>query len=57
MAIDNHLNVGTPVPHLMKAAGIETLDAFDRYLRFLTEPDANEFRIALRAAHSREDNA
>ncbi|MEX6430103.1 hypothetical protein [Ferrimicrobium acidiphilum] len=53
----HHLNVGTPVPHLMKAAGIETLDAFDRYLRFLPEPDANEFRTALRGPSPMEDNS
>ncbi len=53
----HHLSVGTPVHHLMKAAGIETLDAFDRYLRFLPEPDANEFRTALRGPSPKEDNS
>ena len=53
----HHLSVGTPVHHLMKAAGIETLDAFDRYLRFLPEPDANEFRTALRGPYRAGDNS
>jgi integrase len=53
----HHLGIGTPVSHLMRAAGIESLEAFDRYLRYLPDPDENEFRIALRGTHHTGDKS
>jgi integrase len=53
----HHLSVGIPVIHLMKAAGIETLDALDRYLQYIPEPEAHKFRTTLRGPSPKDDNS
>ncbi|WP_276957480.1 hypothetical protein [Ferrimicrobium acidiphilum] len=48
--IVHHLRVGTPIVPLMQAAGIATLDAFDRYLAYVPDVGTLAFRVALRGA-------
>ena len=38
----HHLNIGTPLPNLVKAAGVTTLHPFARYLKFLAEVEASQ---------------
>jgi integrase len=45
--IVHHLSVGTPVVPLMRAAGVESLEAFTRYVRFVPEIDEDKSRAAL----------
>ena len=47
--IVHHLTLGTPIVLLMQAAGIATLDAFDRYLDFVPDAGTLAFREALRS--------
>lgn len=47
--IVRHLAARTPVIPLMRAAGVESLDALTRYLRFVPDLDPSEVRAALRA--------
>ncbi|WP_298381444.1 hypothetical protein [Ferrimicrobium sp.] len=46
--IVHHLTLGTPVVLLMQAAGIATLEAFDRYLPYVPDAGTLAFREALR---------
>jgi integrase len=46
--IVHHLQVGTPVVPLLRAAGVESLEAFTRYVRFLPAGDADGERRRLR---------
>ncbi len=46
--IVHHLTLGTPVVLLMQAAGIATLEAFDRYLTYVPDAGTLAFREALR---------
>ena len=48
--IVQHLEAGTPLVPLMRAAGLQSPEALDRFLRFVREPDATYFRNALRDA-------
>jgi hypothetical protein len=45
--ITQHLSAGTNVRVLVRAAGVESLEAFTRYLRFVHEPAALEARAQL----------
>lgn len=44
-----HLERGTPVRSLMRAAGVESLEAFTRYVEFLAPPTEEKYRHALHA--------
>jgi integrase len=46
--IVQHLKAATPVTLLMRAAGVESLEAFTRYTRFVPETDADLGRRLLR---------
>jgi integrase len=46
--IVHHLSVGTPVVVLMRAAGVDSLEAFTRYVRFVAPTDEDEARVLLR---------
>lgn len=46
--IVHHLTVGTPVKALMRAAGVESLEAFTRYMRFVPDVDVELARALLR---------
>ncbi|MEB0265861.1 hypothetical protein [Cryobacterium sp. 10I5] len=48
--IVRHLEAATPVVPLMRAAGIESLEALTRYVRFVRERDGDEVRARLRDA-------
>jgi integrase len=48
--IVRHLDAATPVVPLMRAAGIESLEALTRYVRFVRERDGDEVRARLRDA-------
>ena len=48
--IVQHLEAGTPLVPLMRAAGLESPEALDRFLRFVREPDARGSRNTLRDA-------
>ncbi|TFB91463.1 site-specific integrase [Cryobacterium sp. HLT2-28] len=48
--IVRHLDAATPVVPLMQAAGIESLEAMTRYVRFVREVDDGEARTRLREA-------
>lgn len=48
--IVRHLDAATPVVPLMQAAGIESLEAMTRYVRFVREVDDGEARARLREA-------
>lgn len=45
-----HLRAGTPVKPLVTAAGVDSLEALTRYLRYVPEADAQTWRQALRTA-------
>lgn len=47
--IVHHLSAGTPVVELMKAAGVESLEAFTRYVKFVPPSDSATARHLLRA--------
>jgi hypothetical protein len=47
--IVNHLQRGTPVKPLMRAAGVESLEAFTRYVDFLRSLPDSDYRQVLRA--------
>ena len=46
--IVHHLTTGAPVVPLMRAAGVESLEAFTRYVRFVPDVDEDLAREALR---------
>jgi hypothetical protein len=46
--IVHHLRAGTPVVPLLRAAGVESLEAFTRYVRFVPLGDADDERRRLR---------
>ncbi|MCT1394648.1 hypothetical protein M4D51_02800 [Microbacterium sp. p3-SID338] len=48
--IVSHLNAGTNVLTLMRAAGVDSLEAFTRYIRFVAEPAADVQRAELSGA-------
>ncbi|MDP3894770.1 MAG: hypothetical protein Q8Q44_26285 [Nocardioides sp.] len=48
--IVTHLTAGTPAKALVEAAGVDSLEALTRYLRFAPNTDAAETRRALRDA-------
>ena len=48
--IVHHLEAGTPVMALMEGAGVESLEAFTRYVRFTTPSDSYSYRLALSGA-------
>jgi integrase len=48
--IVRHLEAATPVVPLMRAAGIESLEALTRYVRFVRDGDETEVRARLRDA-------
>lgn len=48
--IVRHLDAATPVVPLMQAAGIESLEAMTRYVRFVREVDDGEVRARMREA-------
>jgi integrase len=48
--IVQHLEAGTPLVPLMRAAGLQSPEALDRFLRFAREPDPLHCRNALRDA-------
>lgn len=48
--IVTHLAAGSPVKPLMAAAGVESLEALTRYLRFVPDVDVAAYRAAFRAA-------
>lgn len=48
-----HLAAGTPIVPLMHAAGVRSLEAFGRYVRFIPDVDPTEVREALRGNHRR----
>lgn len=45
-----HLIAGSPVKPLMQAAGLDSLEAVTRYLRFVPDADVRAYRAAFRAA-------
>jgi len=47
-----HLRKGTPILSLRKAAGIQGLERFDRYLQYLEDPEMSEYRHTLRSCDS-----
>jgi len=46
--IVNHLTAGTPIPALVEAAGVESLEPFTRYLKFVPGINLTEARKAMR---------
>jgi hypothetical protein len=50
--IVTHLAAGSPVKALVAAAGVDSLEALTRYLRFVPDADVAEYRAAFRAAHA-----
>lgn len=48
--IVTHLAAGSPVKPLVEAAGVDSLEALTRYLRYLPDADINDYRNALREA-------
>lgn len=46
--IVGHLAAGSPVKALMQAAGVDSLDALNRYLRFVPDADVKAYRAAFR---------
>lgn len=46
--IVHHLTVGTPLPVVLGASGVRTVDAFERYLHLVPSPDANTAAQLLR---------
>lgn len=53
--IVTHLSAGTPVTALVEAAGVDSLEALTRFLRFVPHMDATEARKTLRDVYRRED--
>jgi hypothetical protein len=51
--IVHHLTAGTPLSALMDAAGVMSLEAFTRYLRFVPSADTSQARQWLRGAGER----
>ena len=51
--IVHHLTVGTPLSALMDAAGVMSLEAFTRYLRFVPSAEITEARRWLRGSNER----
>lgn len=47
--IVGHLIAGSPVKALMQAAGVDSLDALNRYLRFVPDADVKAYRRAFRS--------
>lgn len=45
-----HLIAGSPVKPMMQAAGLDSLEAVTRYLRFVPDADVQAYRTAFRAA-------
>ncbi len=45
-----HLTAGSPVKALVEAAGVDSLEALTRYLRFVPDADVAAYRAAFRAA-------
>lgn len=52
--IVTHLTAGTPVKALVEAAGVDSLEALTRFLRFVPELDTTVARRALRDAYRQE---
>ena len=50
--IVRHLNAGSPMAPLMAAAGIDSLEAFTRFMQFVDKPDAVAARHSLRLVGS-----
>lgn len=48
--IVTHLAAGSPVKALVEAAGVDSLEALTRYLRFVPDVDVEVYRAAFRAA-------
>lgn len=48
--IVSHLDAGTNVLTLMRAAGVDSLEAFTRYIRFVAEPAPEAQRAELSGA-------
>lgn len=48
--IVTHLSAGSPVKALVEAAGVDSLEALTRYLRFVPDVDVAAYRAAFRAA-------
>ncbi|MGY4858269.1 hypothetical protein [Cryobacterium sp. AP23] len=48
--IVQHLEAGTPLIPLMRAAGLQSPEALDRFFKFVREPDSEYYRNALRDA-------
>jgi len=48
--IVTHLTAGSPVKALVEAAGVDSLEALTRYLRFVPDADVAAYRAAFRAA-------
>ena len=55
--IINHLRRGIPVKPLMQAAGVDSLEAFTRYVQFLPQPQQDEYRSILRAGIRKRDRS
>lgn len=49
--IVTHLTAGSPVKALVEAAGVDSLEALTRYLRYVPDADINAYRAAFRAAN------
>lgn len=48
--IVTHLSAGSPIKALVEAAGVDSLEALTRYLRYVPDADINAYRVAFRAA-------
>jgi integrase len=46
----HHLDAGTPLVPLMRAAGVQSAEAFDRYLKFVQQPDEAWMESSLRGS-------
>ncbi|MEI2715396.1 MAG: hypothetical protein V9E98_00015 [Candidatus Nanopelagicales bacterium] len=51
--IVGHLAAGSPVKALMQAAGVDSLEALNRYLRFVPDADVKVYRAAFRDGDGR----
>lgn len=49
-SIVTHLTAGSPVKALVEAAGVESLEALTRYLRYVSDADINTYRAEFRSA-------
>lgn len=52
--IVTHLSAGSPVKPLIAAAGVDSLEALTRYLRFVPDSDISQWRAAFRSADTGE---